>query len=433
MDELEAKVAGRSGRQVSALQIWEHHIRSFVELCPQATGSASKPDNQPKEDLTNIRVGVKDIIDVQGMPTRNGSATYLHAEPAAEDASVVASLRRAGARIVGKTTTTEFAFTDPTDCRNPYNLMRSPGGSSSGSGAAVAAGIVDMALGTQTAGSLCRPAAYCGVVGLKPTFGVLPTDGVTPLAVSFDTVGIIAKSVDIARKSFITMVGPTHFEGSNELGRNNELAVVRALLPTETLATTETIDAFHDASTAIGNVLNPQSTSIKELAIKANVADIVSAHRTVMNAEAAQTHRPLMQANRVTLLRPNFRAGLEAGAKVSATELEDARGLLSLAREEFWLQLTGVDIVLTLAVPDAAPLMDGTTGFQDWLTPWTVFGGPLVCLPWGIDSLGRPKSIMLAAKPGQDLQLLAMAKCLEPLAPFLPPPSPTLLTTAALS
>jgi Asp-tRNA(Asn)/Glu-tRNA(Gln) amidotransferase A subunit family amidase len=420
MDESDSKATGRSVRQASALQRWEHHIRSFVELCPQPTSSAAKPDDQGV--LTNIKVGVKDIIDVQGMPTRNGSATYRDAKPAVEDATVVASLRRAGASIIGKTTTTEFAFTDPTDCCNPYDLKRSPGGSSSGSGAAVAAGIVDMALGTQTAGSLCRPAAYCGVVGLKPTFGVLPTDGVTPLAVSFDTVGIIASSVDIARKSLIIMAGPTPFQNSNEPKRN-EFRVARALLPTETVATTETLSAFHDATTAIGNVLNPRSTSIKELNIKANVADIVSAHRTVMNAEAAQSHSLLLQSNRVNLLRPNFRAGLEAGSKVSATELEDARGLLLLAKEEFWLQLAGVDIVLTLAVPDAAPLMDGTTGFQDWLTPWTVFGGPLVCLPWGMDSLGRPKSIMLAATPGQDLRLLAMAKRLEPLAPFLPPPS----------
>lgn len=422
-----------SSRSLSALQMWEHHIHSFVELCPQPNSTASIPDSKPKEDLTNITVGVKDIIDVQGIPTRNGSEACRHAEPATADATVVASLRRAGARVIGKTTTTEFAFTDPTDCRNPYDLKRSPGGSSSGSGAAVAAEIIDMALGTQTAGSLCRPAAYCGVVGLKPTYGVLPTTGVTPLAKSFDTVGIIARSVKIARKGFIIMADPTPPKSSNEPKRNNEITVVRSLLPTETLATTETLHAFHNASTAIGNVLNQQSTSIKDLTIKANVADIVSAHRTVMNTEAAQAHSLLMHSNCVTLLRPKFRAGLEAGAKVSATELEDARGLLSLAKEEFWLQLTGVDIVLTLAVPDAAPLMDGTTGFQDWLTPWTVFGGPLVCLPWGLDSLRRPKSIMLAAQPGHDMQLLAMAERLEQLAPFLPRPATPPLTTTPLN
>lgn len=420
MGESDNKVTEQSNLQTSALQKWEHHIHAFVELCPQSTSSVANPLAQGNS--ANIKVGVKDIIDVQGMPTRNGSATCQYAAPAAKDATVVASLRRAGASIMGKTTTTEFAYTDPTDCRNPYDLMRSPGGSSSGSGAAVAAGIVDMALGTQTAGSLCRPAAYCGVVGLKPTFGVLSTDGVTPLAASFDTVGIIASSVDIARKSLISMAGPTDLQHSNEY-TFNEHALAYALLPTETVATTETLRAFHDATTAIKNDLKLQSTSIKALDINANIADIVSAHRTVMNAEAAQAHSALIHSSRVTLLRPNFRAGLEAGSKVSVAELEDARSLLAWAKEEFWLQLTGVDIVLTLAVPDAAPLMDGTTGFQDWLTPWTVFGGPLVCLPWGLDSLGRPKSIMLAATPGQDLRLLAMAKRLETLAPFLPPPS----------
>lgn len=433
MDESDTEVAARNFQQASALQIWESHIHSFVELCPPSVSCASKPGAQPGKDLANLTVGVKDIIDVQGIPTRNGSDACRDAEPAIVDAAVVASLRCAGARIVGKTTTTEFAFTDPTDCRNPYDLTRTPGGSSSGSGAAVAAGIVDIALGTQTAGSLCRPAAYCGVVGLKPTYGVLPTTGVTPLAKSFDSVGVIASSVEIARKAFIAMADLQSLQKYNQAERNKELTVVRTLLPTETLATTETLHAFQDTSTAIDKVLNQQSPPVKDLTIKANVADIVSAHRTVMNAEAAQAHTHLMHSNCVTLLRPKFRAGLEAGAMVSATELEDARGLLSVAKENFWSQLTGVDIVLTLAVPDAAPLIDGTTGFQDWLTPWTVFGGPLVCLPWGMDSLGRPRSIMLAAQPGRDMQLLAMAQRVERLAPVLPRPTAPALTTAAFS
>ena len=141
---------------------WEPYIHAFSAL-----------DETPSEGiepgpLSGMAVGVKDIIDVAGLPTRNGSDACRDAPPAAHDANVVAALRNAGADIIGKTTTTEFAFTDPTACRNPYDVNRSPGGSSSGSGAAVAAGVVDIALGTQTAGSLCRPAAYCGAVGKTP-------------------------------------------------------------------------------------------------------------------------------------------------------------------------------------------------------------------------------------------------------------------------
>ena len=409
----------------SALDLWEQHIHAFVELNPHSsshtkTNASTRTINSTErivarvgEKLAGITVGVKDIIDVKGLPTRNGSDACCQADPAAEDAYVVASLRRAGACIVGKTTTTEFAFTDPTNCRNPYDLNRTPGGSSSGSGAAVAAGMVDMALGTQTAGSLCRPAAYCGVVGFKPTYGVLPTKGVTPLAASFDTVGIIARSVEIAYKGFSSMAAaPTQLY-------MNDVKLVSALLPTKTSATKETSAAFNDAT----NALRQTSTLIKDFKITANICEIVAAHRIVMNAEAANAHKHLMTSDRIALLRPKFRAALEAGAAISKTELEDAHGLLSTASQRFWQQLNGVDIVLTLPVPDAAPLLDGTTGFQEWLTPWTVFGGPLVCVPWGLDSLGRPRSVMLAAHPGQDIKALAVAEHLEPLAPLLPYPT----------
>ena len=403
----------------STLKLWDQHIHSFVTLCPQSHSTTDTDCNtekklfQPTNELAGITLGVKDIIDVEGLPTGNGSDACRQAKPATEDASVVASLRRAGARIVGKTTTTEFAFTDPTNCRNPYDLRRSPGGSSSGSGAAVAAGIVDMALGTQTAGSLCRPAAYCGVVGLKPTYGALSTKGVTPLAASFDTVGIIARSVEIAYKGFSSMLSAPEQHHQKE-----KLELVRTLLPTETTATKETLAAFNEAS----NALKQAKTPVKDFTVTANVSDIVAAHRIVMNAEAAQAHKHLLTPEKICLLRPKFRAGLEAGAAISVTELEDARGLLSIATQTFWQQLNGIDIVLTLPVPDAAPLLDGSTGFQDWLTPWTVFGGPLVCLPWGLDSLGRPRSVMLAAHPGQEMKVLAMAEHLERLAPLLPRP-----------
>jgi len=378
-------------RMTSAnFQAWESRIHSFVEICSasknEMTGSVSSVNGM----LTGMSVGVKDIIDIEGLPTRNGSAVNVHAKLAAEDASVVASLREAGARIIGKTKTTEYAFTDPTNCRNPYDLQRSPGGSSSGSGAAVAAGLVNLALGTQTAGSLCRPAAYCGVVGFKPTYGILPTTGVTPLAPSFDTVGVIASSVNIAHQAFLAMAAPAQDQIIDKC------EVISTLLPTETIATSETLDAFQSACAAVRHT----GHSIGDRVISANIGRIVEAHRIVMLAEAAKAHSHLLNPECIDQLQPKFRAGLVAGVKLSATEIEDARKFLLGAKNEFWAQLEGVDVILTLPVPEAAPLLDGTTGFQDWLTPWTVFGGPLVCLPWGLDSIGRPRSVMLTAFPG---------------------------------
>jgi Asp-tRNA(Asn)/Glu-tRNA(Gln) amidotransferase A subunit family amidase len=396
---------------IETARLWEPHINAFVAL-------GEPPIDQTHSGaLSGLSVGIKDIIDVAGLPTRNGSDACRGAMPAAKDAPVVAALRRVGAQIIGKTTTTEFAFTDPTACRNPHDLNRSPGGSSSGSGAAVAAGVVDIALGTQTAGSLCRPAAYCGVVGFKPSHGVLSTVGVTPLAPSFDTVGIIAGSVALAHAAFRAMAPAT-----DALWHDSAKTAHIGCWTSDVVPISDTLDAMRDASNAISeNGLSPTSGDLN-----ADVDRIVTAHRTVMNFEAATAHGAMLEDNRVDLLKSKFRAGLRAGAKISPKQAQDAAEFLRAAKQAFWRRLQGVDIILTLPVPEGAPLIDGTTGYQDWLTPWTVFGGPLVCLPWGPDTLGRPRSVMLAAHPGMDAQLLAVAAQLEDRSPpFARPQKPS--------
>ena len=387
---------------IETARFWEPHINAFVAL-------GGTPLGQPHSGaLSGLSVGIKDIIDVAGLPTRNGSDACRGAVPAAKDAPVVAALRNAGAQIIGKTTTTEFAFTDPTACRNPYDLNRSPGGSSSGSGAAVAAGVVDIALGTQTAGSLCRPAAYCGVVGFKPSHGVLSTVGVTPLAPSFDTVGIIAGSVGLARAAFRAMA-----PAADALSHDSAKTAHVGLWTSDVVPISDTMDALRGASNAISDI----GLSASSGDLMADIDRIVSAHRTVMNFEAATAHGAMLEDDRVDLLNPKFLAGLRAGARISPTQAEDAAGFLRVAKQTFWRSLQGVDIILTLPVPEGAPLIDGTTGYQDWLTPWTVFGGPLVCVPWGLDILGRPSSVMLAAHPGMDAQLLAVAAQIQDRSP----------------
>lgn len=389
--------------------VWEPHIHAFVDVpVPDAGADITIPG-----PLSGLCVGVKDIIDVAGFATRNGSETCIDAPPAKRDAPVVAALRSAGASILGKTTTTEFAFTDPTACRNPHDLNRTPGGSSSGSGAAVAAGLVDIALGTQTAGSLCRPAAYCGVVGFKPSHGVLSTTGVTPLAPSFDTVGIIAGTVAVAQRAFAAMaplvVATPH---------TREPRICCGLWDTDVVPDTDTLSAFEDAGTACATLgLDPE-----KIPLGADVEQVVAAHRVVMNYEAAAAHGAMLSDARADLLKPKFLAGLRAGALISSAEAAHAADFLAEAKLAFWDRLAEIDIVLTLPVPDAAPLIGGTTGYQDWLTPWTVFGGPLVCVPWGPDRLGRPRAVMLAGHPNQDAQLLTMAARLHGCSPSMPKP-----------
>ncbi len=381
------------------LDVWEPHIHAFAALCPQTQCPSSG-------SLAGLTVGVKDIIDVAGVPTRNGSLSCADAAPAVRDAAVVAALRAAGACIVGKTTTTEFAFTDPTPCRNPHDLDRSPGGSSSGSGAAVAAGVVDVALGTQTAGSLCRPAAYCGVVGYKPSAGVLPGTGVTPLAPSFDTVGIIARSVPVAEATLAVM--------APDLDATPAPAVLRCGVWDDGATPAS------GALTALGEATDALDCASDHGIPSAPVTAIVSAHRTVMVAEAAKAHAERL--SRTELLQPNFARALQEGLTVTPAELSAARQLLATETAAFWDRLDAVEAVLTLPVPQTAPLMDGTTGFQHWLTPWTVFGGPLVSVPWGVDEQGLPRAVMLAGRPGEDKGLLALAAALHARAPVLPEP-----------
>ena len=175
------------------LEAWVH-LDEAGARATAATLAAEATAGTIRGPLHGVPVGVKDIFHVAGMPTRAGSGAFAHSVPTA-DATSVARLRAAGAVVLGKTHTTEFAFRDPAPTRNPWNREHTPGGSSSGSAAAVAARMVPLALGSQTVGSVLRPAAYCGVVGVKPTHGLIPTDGVIPLAWSLDHVGVFARGV----------------------------------------------------------------------------------------------------------------------------------------------------------------------------------------------------------------------------------------------
>lgn len=407
------KTAGSGGERAAKLQnriaAWEPHIRAFVaqdHTAPGRLDTATGP-------LAGMAVGVKDVVDVAGLPTRNGSLICAGAAPASADAVVVAALRGAGAAIIGKTVTTEFAFIDPTDCRNPFDLGRTPGGSSSGSGAAVGAGVLDLAIGTQTAGSLCRPAAYCGAVGLKPGLGVLPNAGMTPLSPSFDAPGFIARDVATAAAAFRACTGLPPL-----VNLPAGLRVGRAPIDPDAPMSVAALSALDGAAEMLAGL----DLTVRRGKTQLSFASVVADHRTVMLAEAAAGHGHLLETTS-DRLRPLFAAALTEGRALVRAEVAAARDRLAKARATFWDEMGDFDLLLAPPVPDGAPRLDEGTGYQALLTPWTVFAGPLLALPWGRDSLGRPRSIMLAAAPGREALVLCAAAKLEARAPELPRPA----------
>jgi Asp-tRNA(Asn)/Glu-tRNA(Gln) amidotransferase A subunit family amidase len=294
---------------------------------------------------------------------------------------------------------------------NPYDPSRTPGGSSSGSGATVGAGLLDIALGTQTAGSLCRPAAYCGAVGLKPGRGALPTAGMTPLAPSFDMPGLITRTPELAAAAFTACTGIAP--------ANPELASLRiGLGPVDPAAPVE--PAMLAALEAAGAAFAGAGAGVTPVTHPFDLAPVVADHRCVMLAEAAMHHGHRLRAGQP--LRPNFRAALETGLATPPAALASARGRLATATAGFWSAMAGFDALLTLVTPAPAPPIGGGTGYMAMLVPWTVFGGPLLCLPWGVDAQGLPLSVMLAGRPGTEALLLGLGIALAPMAPALPKP-----------
>jgi len=390
---------------VERIHCWEPLIEAWAHVdagpCVSATDNVSR-DKGNASGLRGVPFGVKDVIDVRGQPTRFGSRAFDVVEPAGDDAPIVAALRSAGAIPVGKTRSTEFAFVDPTITRNPYNSRRSPGGSSSGSGAVVGAGIVPFALGTQTAGSLCRPAAYCGAASYKPGLGVMPVTGMAPLSPSFDAIGVIAQSADWLERVFQVLARAFQVPRCSDTpGRALRIGFVdvpeQRPSPSVASAMAYAIRQFETAGHCIDITATPIS-----------FADVIRHHRVVMLAEAAGVLLPFVGARR-DLLQPFLREGLAEGEKITPVERQDSIEWIATVRAEFWRHFHLFDLLLSFPVPDIAPIGLSTTGDQTYLTPWTALGGPLVSLPAGRGPEGMPLGILLAAAPGRDAFLVQTA------------------------
>jgi Asp-tRNA(Asn)/Glu-tRNA(Gln) amidotransferase A subunit family amidase len=354
--------------------------------------------------LRGIAVGIKDIMDTSDFPTEMGSPIYRGFRPRG-DASVVAALRQAGATIIGKTTTTAFASVDPTATLNPRNHGHTPGGSSSGSAAAVAAGMIPLALGTQTGGSVIRPASFCGVAAIKPSFRMLPTVGVKCYSWTLDTVGLFAAGVsDLAH-------GLSAMTGRPELMLQAAIPTPRIGIVTQDFAGApeasggETLRIAAKAAEAAG-------ASVRMLALPGIVAEAWRIQPTIQEFEA---HQALAWEYRThyDAMAPLLRARLDESKGTLPAAYDAARGVANKARRALAGLFDDVDVLLTFSAPGAAPKGLASTGDARFNRLWTLMGMPCVNVPAYVAEGGLPVGVQVIARFGDDAGALAAARFVE--------------------
>jgi Asp-tRNA(Asn)/Glu-tRNA(Gln) amidotransferase A subunit family amidase len=356
------------------------------------------PGDRPP--LYGILLGVKDIYAVDGFPTRAGSQLSPEVFQGPE-ASCVTRLRAAGALILGKTVTTEFAYFEPGPTRNPHNLAHTPGGSSSGSAAAVAAGFCPLALGTQTIGSVLRPAAFCGIVGFKPSYGRIPVDGLIFSSPSLDTVGYFTQ--DVAGTAFVAPLLCSDWRPTTS-DRKPVLAVPNG--PYLAKASPEGQAAFTRHLALLENA----GYTVRYIEALLDIDAIIDRHRRIVAAEMAQVHISWF-AQYESLYRPRTAELIRQGQQVSDAELVSARAGRTTLREELESLMTqyGIDLWISPAAAGPAPEGISTTGDSVMNLPWTHAGLPALALPSGRAANGLPLGLQVAAAFMADEHLLAWA------------------------
>ena len=406
-------------------------IHAWVEVYEQdALVEARRCDRElqagnRRGPLHGIPFGVKDIIDVKGQFTRCGTPVYPAQIPA-EDAPVIARLRKAGAILLGKTETTPFANNDPTITRNPWNPEHTPGGSSSGSGAAVADRMCPAALGTQTGGSLLRPAAYNGIVGFKATYGEVSNEGVLPNSWSIDHVGVHTRSVmdaalvwpcmrEEAPRPFARMPEPPLRSRSRIPGSPPRLGYIREFFEAETSPEVlENLAAVREQFLRAG-------AEIIELSFPPSFVFVGSCWSIIKQAELYAYHRRLFEA-RQDDYPPKLKIRLEKGASIHGHEYVEHLRYRILFQQEMCERMADVDAAIMPLASTTAPRGLSTTGSSIFNQPWSVSGFPAMSIPTGLDANGLPFAMQIAAQPYREETLLDVAAWCEKVLAFTAAP-----------
>jgi Asp-tRNA(Asn)/Glu-tRNA(Gln) amidotransferase A subunit family amidase len=444
--ELDAKsiAALVAAREVSAVEVIgaaleaiERHdgaIRSFAASSPErALARARELDALDREraaalPLLGVPVAVKDVFDTADLPTAYGSEIYRGHQPAA-DAAAVTLLRGAGAVIVGKTKTSEFACMHGTDTRNPLDPGRTPGGSSSGSAAAVAARLVPLATGTQTAGSIVRPASYCGILGFKPTAGVVPLAGVLPTSATLDTAGFFARSVDDLEIALDVLCAAPADAGTARSARSPDgaggpngrlrgdaprIALLRFAWEQLEAPAREAIDRWVAAAIAAG-------ASVVEGELAVPFEALADAQLTIQKVETAWALGG--EADRHgDLVSEELRAYIAAGRALPRETYLAARRLADEQRWRWYEPFGDADAIVAPSALGVPPAGLEFTGDPLLCRPFTLLGAPALALPGAWTPDGLPVGIALAGPPHTDRRVLACARWL--LDAMTPPPAP---------
>ncbi|MGB3436842.1 amidase [Achromobacter sp.] len=399
----EAAVFAAARQSLAAIARQEPAIRAWSHVLPAAALEQMEPARHAAGALAGVPIGIKDVIDVADMPTGFG-APAMTAGKAAFDACSVGMLRAAGAIPVGKTVTAEFAFRTPGPTRNPHALAHTPGGSSSGSAAAVAAGMVPAALGTQTGGSMIRPAAYCGVVGFKPSVGRVFRDGMKLTCESLDTIGWYANSVADAQAIADVLVGGVDADGAEQrrLTIAVQLGNPKAGLCAESRAEIERARA----------VLATHEVQCVTVEAEHETALLLQAHDVIMHYEFARSLAPVLERQGHALSEA-LRQAVAHGLAIGAGQYQEMREVQAALRQGWSARYGGADLVLTPSTPGPAPHGLAHTGDASYNKIWSVLGWPCLHLPTGFSRAGLPLGMQLVGDLGEDLALLAVGRKLH--------------------
>jgi Asp-tRNA(Asn)/Glu-tRNA(Gln) amidotransferase A subunit family amidase len=354
--------------------------------------------------LRGLPVGVKDIIDTVDFPTSYGSPIYAGRRPAS-DAPIVSMIHRAGGIVIGKTVTTPFAYLDPAKTRNPRNPTHTPGGSSSGSAAAVAAGMLPIALGTQTGGSIIRPASFCGVAGFKPSFRLLPTAGIKCFSWSLDTAGVFAAGVADAAFAVAAITG-RDLRVDRDPPAPPRIALVR------THAWDEASTAMRDAIEAAARAAEAKGAQVSELVLPAIFEDASNAFAAIQGYESWRAYAFEYDHHREQL-PPRLAELLDKAAAITPEDYDAGRRVAKRARRTLSDLMSEVDVLLTPSSPTAAPKGLDFLGTPSFNRLWTLMGTPCINVPGLVDAEGMPLGVQIVGRFARDRSMLAAALFVE--------------------